>query len=384
MTVKLIVAHNLTYGIGKDNAIPWNCPKDLQLFKSITEHTLCVMGRATHESLVKLFPKGLSNRQHVVLTRSHSAVSITPGIVLYRPDVEGDDVDLEKVLAELKVDYPTKDICFIGGAEIYNQAISKDLVDEYHISKIMNHEECDTHLNIIEDLIPILENFAKKTQLDGFIHYKLNVKEDVKFPIKPDSETGAKLINGRVTLKISEDNISTTQEQFELAMGTGEKVYYELLSAWTGIPSSTINKTLGPDTALWPATKFVVQNRLEASGYAFVTPKSEPGGRYVYPENKIEKVQSKWKVCGGKLVAPHTIICAFPKSTKNVGPSLLRALLENNIEYIVKTDLRRICLTNVAQVQMNIDHIESFKDHILPEGYEINYRHGHVYVERKL
>lgn len=385
MKTKLVVAHNLTNGIGKDNAIPWNCKEDLQLFKSITEHTLCIMGRATHESLVAIFPKGLPNRQHVVLTRSHDAVDITPGIVLYRPDVEGDDVDLEKVVAELKVDYPSKDICFIGGAEIYNQAILNDLVDEYHISRILNHSECDTHLNIIEDLLPILDNFGTKTNYEEFYHYKLNVREDIQYPILNKPGTVAELVNGKVTLALSDKNLIDSEEEFETLMGTSTDDYKEVLSAWTKIPKSCIETVLGKDTALWPPVKYASDVAdLERSGYAFVTPKKVPGGRYVFPESKIQKVQSKWHVCGGQQRAPHTIVVAFDNTVKVVGPTLLNTLLHNNIEYIKRTDLRRLCLTNVANNKMNVEHIESFKDSILPEGYDIFYRHGHVYIEKKL
>ena len=52
--------------IGKNNAMPWHLPADLQRFKKITMGYPMVMGRKTFESL----PGVLPGRRHVVLTRN--------------------------------------------------------------------------------------------------------------------------------------------------------------------------------------------------------------------------------------------------------------------------------------------------------------------------
>ena len=36
MKIKVIVAVDSKYGIGKNNSIPWNIPSDLKYFKEIT------------------------------------------------------------------------------------------------------------------------------------------------------------------------------------------------------------------------------------------------------------------------------------------------------------------------------------------------------------
>ena len=60
------------YGIGKDNAIPWNLGTDLRYFKSITTESnngknVVIMGRNTWESIPDKY-KPLSDRVNIVLT----------------------------------------------------------------------------------------------------------------------------------------------------------------------------------------------------------------------------------------------------------------------------------------------------------------------------
>ena len=37
--LKLIVAKDVKHGIGRDNDMPWNLPKELSYFKKITTHS---------------------------------------------------------------------------------------------------------------------------------------------------------------------------------------------------------------------------------------------------------------------------------------------------------------------------------------------------------
>ncbi|MGI9302559.1 MAG: dihydrofolate reductase [Gammaproteobacteria bacterium] len=65
-TISLIAAMSRNRVIGKDGAMPWHLPADLQRFKSITMGKAMLMGRKTFESLGRLLP----GRRHLVLTRN--------------------------------------------------------------------------------------------------------------------------------------------------------------------------------------------------------------------------------------------------------------------------------------------------------------------------
>ena len=99
------VAQNLA--IGYENKLLYWLPNDLKRFKALTTGHTIIMGRKTFESL----PKGaLPNRRNVVLS---STISELPGCDVY-PTLD----------AALKSCRPDEDIYIIGGARVYEQAIS--------------------------------------------------------------------------------------------------------------------------------------------------------------------------------------------------------------------------------------------------------------------
>jgi dihydrofolate reductase len=140
MSIKLIhivAMQKDTYGIGKDNTLPWNIKGDLANFKEVTKGHIVIMGRKTYESL----PNGaLPNRTNIVVSRN--------------PDFFIDD---EKTLQFKSIDDSLKflSVChdgnpnvikvfIIGGAEIY--AATNDIVDEKIITLVNSDKECDTFL----------------------------------------------------------------------------------------------------------------------------------------------------------------------------------------------------------------------------------------------
>lgn len=66
MEISIVVALDRARAIGKDNALPWHLPDDLQRFKALTLGKPVLMGRKTAESLGRALPK----RHNLVLTRS--------------------------------------------------------------------------------------------------------------------------------------------------------------------------------------------------------------------------------------------------------------------------------------------------------------------------
>lgn len=71
----IVVAHDRSRGIGKDGSMPWNLPKDMSYFKSLTSEprtpgnrNAVIMGRATWESIPLKF-RPLQHRFNIVISR---------------------------------------------------------------------------------------------------------------------------------------------------------------------------------------------------------------------------------------------------------------------------------------------------------------------------
>lgn len=70
--ITLIAAADLNGVIGKDNALPWRLPADLQRFKIATLGRAVIMGRRTFASLKRPLP----GRLNIVLTRDAGLVAV--------------------------------------------------------------------------------------------------------------------------------------------------------------------------------------------------------------------------------------------------------------------------------------------------------------------
>ena len=108
MTISIIAAVAKNRAIGFENKLIYWLPNDLKRFKALTTGHTIVMGRNTFESL----PRGaLPNRRNVVLS---TTVKELPGCEVF-PTLD----------AALQSCQPDEDIYIIGGARVYEQAISK-------------------------------------------------------------------------------------------------------------------------------------------------------------------------------------------------------------------------------------------------------------------
>ncbi|MGN0693078.1 MAG: dihydrofolate reductase [Oscillospiraceae bacterium] len=110
--MNIIVAVGRNYGIGLNNDLIYNIPEDKKYFRSMTLGKVIVMGRKTLESMPN--GKPLPKRRNVVLSRN--------------PDYSAEGVDIchsFEELTELLKDVPDEDIFIIGGAEIYNEFLTR-------------------------------------------------------------------------------------------------------------------------------------------------------------------------------------------------------------------------------------------------------------------
>jgi len=121
----IIVAMTKGRVIGKDNRMPWHLPEDLKLFRKLTTGNTVIMGRKTFESIGKPLP----NRNNIVVTRS-------------KMDIPGAEVchDLKEALE--KAEGYGKKIFFIGGAQLYREAI--DMAGYIYISWLKEEYRGDT------------------------------------------------------------------------------------------------------------------------------------------------------------------------------------------------------------------------------------------------
>ena len=112
VSLTLIAAMDRNRLIGRDNALPWRLPADLQHFKANTLGKIVLMGRKTWESL----PGPLSQRDCLVLSRN-------PNYVAEGARVVG-SVDEARAYVEAQ---GANELVIIGGENLYAQ-----LIDQAH------------------------------------------------------------------------------------------------------------------------------------------------------------------------------------------------------------------------------------------------------------
>ncbi|HQT00533.1 MAG: diacylglycerol kinase [Hydrogenophilales bacterium 16-64-46] len=103
--------------IGIENRLPWRLPEDLAHFKALTLGHPVLMGRKTFESLGRPLP----GRTNIVITRNPD----------YRPEGVTPAASIPAALAACE---GHDEVFFIGGAELYAQAIP--LADRLYLTEV--------------------------------------------------------------------------------------------------------------------------------------------------------------------------------------------------------------------------------------------------------
>lgn len=133
----IIAAVDLAGGFGKDGKIPWDFPEDFRWFQSQTKGNICVMGRTTYDEINEKL--GDVGRDSVLPGRKCFVVSST----LNQADVSNATVirDIYEVDKHLDDDDITKTVFYIGGLQIFSQALSR--ADRVLITAINDDYSCD-------------------------------------------------------------------------------------------------------------------------------------------------------------------------------------------------------------------------------------------------
>lgn len=150
MKVQVIFAHGSYGEFGNGSRLPWkHCKEDMQFFKSVTVNGVCVMGRATWDSL----PSKLEDRVNVVLSNE---------------PVDADHVmtgDLKDVVETLKEMYPDKTISIIGGLSLIEKSI--DFADVIYKSTLNTNKALDaTHFVENKLIEKIKKNYVNATNVN--------------------------------------------------------------------------------------------------------------------------------------------------------------------------------------------------------------------------
>ncbi len=140
--------------LGKDNDLLWHLPADLKRFKKVTSGHHIIMGRNTFESIGKPLP----NRTSIIITRNTNY--FIDGCLIAS--------SLEEALEMVKED---DEAFIIGGAQIYEQALKKDLVDKLDITFVDEDFDADVFfpkidMNIWQEVTREDHKADEKNKLD--------------------------------------------------------------------------------------------------------------------------------------------------------------------------------------------------------------------------
>jgi dihydrofolate reductase len=129
--VSIIVAADEQGGIGRAGALPWQLPEDLKRFKALTMGRPILMGRKTWDSIGRPLP----GRRSLVVSRQ-------PGFTIAGAEVFGSLDDA------LRAAGAATEVCVIGGAEIYRQALP--LASVIHLTRVHAVVKADAFFPLLD------------------------------------------------------------------------------------------------------------------------------------------------------------------------------------------------------------------------------------------
>lgn len=151
--MKIILAVDENWGIGKGNEMLFHLSTDLKHFKEETIHNIVIMGRNTYESM----GSGLTDRENIVLSRNTD----------YRLDDAKVFNDYKEVLSF--VENSPNEAYVIGGSQTVD--IFLPFCNEAIITKIYERRDADTYLH----------NFDKDNNFEIINKSGINKENGIKF-----------------------------------------------------------------------------------------------------------------------------------------------------------------------------------------------------------
>ena len=139
----IIVAMGPNRVIGDGNHLPWKLPRDMRLFRRLTQGHTVIMGRKTFESF-GLPPRPLPRRRNIIITRNRQYQAPGTEVAL----------SIEGALALLQ---DAERAFIIGGGEIYAQSMK-------YATAIVASQIFDNNPN--QNLFPLLKGDVYFPQID--------------------------------------------------------------------------------------------------------------------------------------------------------------------------------------------------------------------------
>ena len=133
--INIIVAICKNNGIGINNTLPWYYTSDLKKFKNLTignKNNAIIMGKTTYQSI----NKNLLNRDNLILSKT---LIIDEKINDY---TSKSFTNLDSLLNFTKTK-TYDDIWIIGGNQIYELFLKKNIVDKIYLTYINKLYDCD-------------------------------------------------------------------------------------------------------------------------------------------------------------------------------------------------------------------------------------------------
>jgi dihydrofolate reductase len=142
MIINGIVAMSSNNGIGINNKLPWKIPGELKRFKELTignNNNAIIMGRNTWNS-IPILP----NRDHLIIsTTIHLDYTHNNNIIKTFISID----DLLSYLKNTTYD----DIWVIGGSQIYESFLKRNIITNLYVTYINEEYKCDTFFPPIPD-----------------------------------------------------------------------------------------------------------------------------------------------------------------------------------------------------------------------------------------
>lgn len=127
--ISIIVAIGKNRELGKNNKLLWSLSKDMKRFRDKTRNHPVIMGRKTFQSIGRVLP----HRTNIIVTRNSDLK--VPGAYVF-PSMQ-DSIEFAKTKE-------SEEIFIIGGAQIYQQAIS--IADKLYLTIInKSYPEADAY-----------------------------------------------------------------------------------------------------------------------------------------------------------------------------------------------------------------------------------------------
>ena len=137
----LIIAVDESYGIGKNNVLPWKCSDDLKFFKSTTKGHILIVGRNTWTHM----PQSLILKDRNVIVVS-TTLTNSCGVQI----ATSLDDALQIAYA---YQFKTQEIYVIGGLQLYKDAFLHHDLHVLYITYIDGIHDCDTYVPFLKDVI---------------------------------------------------------------------------------------------------------------------------------------------------------------------------------------------------------------------------------------